>query len=193
MVRKGSLLWLLTFASEEYGNHQLRHCLTFVSLTLTPSFTFNTLLMLSLIQRKKRQYSQAVEAQHSSFSPFVISVDGVLAREARFFVKCIAEKETLWNKASHTVRSWDGMVLGKIVLCSAMANQTLLVWIKKEMKKWFWHTWWSLLLRCFGALTYYCRCCCSRCCYYSANYLIFICLLLLPYFALCCLAMSYSG
>ena len=57
-----------------------------------PSLTFNTVdaILNSAEEAKKRKDSQAAEARHASFSPFVISVDGVLAREAKFFVKRIA-------------------------------------------------------------------------------------------------------
>ena len=35
---------------------------------------------------KKMKYVVAVEARHATFTPFVVSVDGVLGREARMFV-----------------------------------------------------------------------------------------------------------
>ena len=34
-------------------------------------------------REKKRKYSQATQERHASFSPFVLSVDGLLAREAQ--------------------------------------------------------------------------------------------------------------
>ena len=33
---------------------------------------------------KKREYTQAAQAHHASFSPFVLTVDGLMAQEAHF-------------------------------------------------------------------------------------------------------------
>ena len=76
--------------------------------------------MLSSTQQKKRRrgkYSQAVEARRASFSPLVISVDGVLAREARYFVKRMAEKLSLkWSKPYSEVMGWVRASLSFVVL-----------------------------------------------------------------------------
>ena len=49
--------------------------------------------------KKKKKYVDTVEARHATFTPFVVSVDGVLGREARMFVNhlgdCIAN---VWKK-----------------------------------------------------------------------------------------------
>ena len=51
-------------------------------------------------QEKKRIYRQAVEDRRGTFTPFVISVDGLLHREAEHFLKrmatCVASK---WKKS----------------------------------------------------------------------------------------------
>ena len=49
--------------------------------------------VLATVEReKKRKYAQASQERHASFSPFVLSVDGLLAREAQFVIKRFAEK-----------------------------------------------------------------------------------------------------
>ena len=48
------------------------------------SYTSHTVysVLLSAENEKKKKYLDAVEARHASFTPFVTSIDGVLAREA---------------------------------------------------------------------------------------------------------------
>ena len=43
-------------------------------------------------QEKKKKYLEAVQTRHATFSPFVVSVDGVLGREANVLIKRLAEK-----------------------------------------------------------------------------------------------------
>ena len=38
--------------------------------------------VLSTAEKEKRKYTHAAQAHHASFSPFVVSVDGVMAQEA---------------------------------------------------------------------------------------------------------------
>ena len=47
-------------------------------------------ILSSAEQEKKIKYSEAVEARHASFTPFVMSVDGFLGREAAHFLKRLA-------------------------------------------------------------------------------------------------------
>ena len=54
------------------------------------SYTSRTLL--SAENEKKKKYLDAVEARHASFTPFVTSIDGVLAREANSVLKLFGEK-----------------------------------------------------------------------------------------------------
>ena len=44
-------------------------------------------VLASAEREKKRKYSEAAMARHASCSPFVLSVDGQMVREARVFMK----------------------------------------------------------------------------------------------------------
>ncbi len=58
-------------------------------------------------REKKRKYTQAVEARQASFSPFVLSVDGFLAHEARFTITRFANKLSIkWGKSYSEVMGW---------------------------------------------------------------------------------------
>ena len=41
-------------------------------------------------QEKKKKYLEAVQTRRATFSPFVVSVDGVLGREANVLIKRLA-------------------------------------------------------------------------------------------------------
>ena len=60
-----------------------------MSWTLTPSHissrTVDSVLLSA--ENEKKKYLDAVEARHVSFTPFVTSIDGVLAREANSVMK----------------------------------------------------------------------------------------------------------
>ena len=60
-------------------------------------------VLLTAEREKKRKYAHAIEARHASFSPFVLSVDGVLTREARFVLKRLLTN-SLTGGASHIVK-----------------------------------------------------------------------------------------
>ena len=48
--------------------------------------------ILSLAEtEKKSKYLAAAEARHASFTPFVVSVNGVLGYEANSTLQCLAE------------------------------------------------------------------------------------------------------
>ena len=56
-------------------------------------------ILTSAEQEKKRKYSEAVEARCASFTPFVMSVDGFLGREAAHFLKRLADHlSSCWSK-----------------------------------------------------------------------------------------------
>lgn len=44
-------------------------------------------VLASAEKEKKKKYANAALTRHASFSPFVLSVDGLLAREAHFVVQ----------------------------------------------------------------------------------------------------------
>ena len=48
---------------------------------------------------KKKNYLDAVQVRHATFTPFVVSVDGVLGREARMFVNHLGDSiADMWKK-----------------------------------------------------------------------------------------------
>ncbi|KAL5503457.1 hypothetical protein EMCRGX_G010411 [Ephydatia muelleri] len=68
------------------------------------SYTIATLLILFSYQLS---YLDAVEAKHASFTPFVTSIDGVLAREDNSVTKLLATKVVLkWGKQLSEACPW---------------------------------------------------------------------------------------
>ena len=64
-------------------------------------------VLASAEREKKRKYSEAAMARHASFSPFVLSVDGQMRREARVFMKRVAEKLAItWQRSYSEVMGW---------------------------------------------------------------------------------------
>ena len=90
------LLWLQISVLEVYGSLRRLRCLIYVSLTLTLRRILHrdvaSILSESAEEEKKRKYSDAAEARRASFTPLVVSVDGVLGREAECFIQLLAEK-----------------------------------------------------------------------------------------------------
>ena len=50
-------------------------------------------VLCSAEQEKKRKYSAAVEERRASFTPFVVSVDGVLGHDAQHLMKRLCDQE----------------------------------------------------------------------------------------------------
>ena len=64
-------------------------------------------VLSSAEEEKKRKYNDAAEAWRASFTPLVVSVDGVLGREAECFIQLLADKIALkWKK--HMLKLQDG-------------------------------------------------------------------------------------
>ena len=56
---------------------------------------------------KKMKYVDAVEMRHATFTPFVVSVDGILGRTARMFVNHLGDSiADMWNKSHSEVMGW---------------------------------------------------------------------------------------
>ena len=73
------------------------------------SYTSRTVdsVLLSAENEKKKKYLDAVEARHASFTPFVTSINGVLAHEANSVIKLLATKTALkWVKILSEVTGW---------------------------------------------------------------------------------------
>ena len=64
-------------------------------------------ILSSAEREKKRKYAHAAEARHASFTPFVLSVDGLLAQEAQFVIGRFADRlSTKWGKPYGKVMGW---------------------------------------------------------------------------------------
>ena len=73
-----------------------------VTDTDTPSHSHRvvTAILSSAEEEMKKKYSEAAALRQASFTPLVVSVDGVLGREANFFVKQLAQKLAhKWDKS----------------------------------------------------------------------------------------------
>ena len=62
------------------------------------------LILTCIVQffpRLKQKYSQAAETINASFTPFVVTADGALGREAKTFVRHLAVKiAAIWHKSN---------------------------------------------------------------------------------------------
>ena len=77
--------------------------------TDAPSHTHrNTVAVLSSAQEeKKRKYNSAAEACRASFTPFVVSTDGMLGREVNFLLKRLAQSISIkWEKPLGQTTGW---------------------------------------------------------------------------------------
>ena len=64
-------------------------------------------------EEKKRKYRLAAEVRHASFSPFVVSVDGALGKEAALFLSRIADwLSVAWGRGYGNVLGWLKARLG---------------------------------------------------------------------------------
>ena len=64
-------------------------------------------ILSSAEEAKKRKYSEAAALRRASFTPFVVSVDGVLGREANLLIKHLAQKLVhKWEKSNSEVLGW---------------------------------------------------------------------------------------
>lgn len=64
-------------------------------------------VMESAETSKKNKYNTACEARRATFTPFVASVDGILAKEAEIFIKRLADRLAIkWNKNYPDVIGW---------------------------------------------------------------------------------------
>ena len=68
----------------------------------------NTVAVLSSAEEeKKRKYNSAAKARRASFTPFVVSTDGMLGREANFLLKRLAQSISIkWEKPLGQTTGW---------------------------------------------------------------------------------------
>ena len=84
-----------------------------------PSHILAALLILFSYQlrMRRKKYLDAVEGRHASFTPFVTSIDGVLAREANSVMKILATKIALkWENPLSEVTGWVRATLAFAIL-----------------------------------------------------------------------------
>ena len=77
--------------------------------TDTPSYSHRDVaaILSSAEEDNKRKYCDAAEVRRASFTPLVVSVDGVLGWEAECFIKLLAEKIAIkWKKSYPEVAGW---------------------------------------------------------------------------------------
>ena len=64
-------------------------------------------VLSSAEKEKQRKYSEAVEARWAFFTPFVVSVDGVLGCEANYLLKRFADKlSQKWKTPYSQIMGW---------------------------------------------------------------------------------------
>ena len=69
------------------------------------------------MRRKRNTWMLLIEASHASFTPFVTSIDGVLAQEANSVIKLLATKIVLkWEKPLSEVTGWVRATLAFAIL-----------------------------------------------------------------------------
>ena len=62
---------------------------------------------LSAEEEKKRKYNSAAEARRASVTPFVVSTDGMLGREAKSVLKFLAQSISIkWEKPLGQTTGW---------------------------------------------------------------------------------------
>ena len=69
----------------------------------------NTVAVLSSAEEKRRKYNSAAEARRTSFTPFVVSTDGMLGREVNFLLKRLAQTINInikWEKPLGQTTGW---------------------------------------------------------------------------------------
>ena len=55
-------------------------------------------MLCSAEQEKKRKYLAAVKERRATFTPFVVSVDGVLGHDAQHLIKCLCDQIAMNTK-----------------------------------------------------------------------------------------------
>ena len=105
----------LTWDFNKFGHHRLRHCWYsyhryWCSVILAP---YSRGSPWKCSKRKERLYpfQKAVEDHRGHFTPFVVSVDGLLHREAHHFIRHIAASLSIKGEKSYSetvafVRTW---------------------------------------------------------------------------------------
>ena len=93
----------------------------------------NTVAVLSSAEEeKKRKYNSAAEARRAYFTPFVVSTDGMLGREANFLLKRLAQSISIqWEKPLGQTTGW---LRAKLSFAILRANKSLLAWFSHQVR-----------------------------------------------------------
>ena len=78
-------------------------------------------VLCSAEAEKKRKYSLACQSRRASFTPLVVSVDGVLAPEAKYLVRRLSDTLSFkWEQPFSVVNNWVRARLSFAILRAAL-------------------------------------------------------------------------
>ena len=111
------------------------------ALELLASFDFRYVTLdiyiyiyISAGKEKKKKYNEAAAARHASFSPFVVSVDGYMGKEAKTVLSRVADKlSSSWGKSYAVVMGW---VQARMSFAILRATNLCVRGIQDQMEKW---------------------------------------------------------
>ena len=105
--------------------------------TDAPSYSHRDVaaVLSSAEEEKKRRYCDAADVCCASFTPLVVSVDGVLGREADHFIQLLAEKIAIkWKKSYPEIAGWIRARLSFAILRAT--TLCLRAGFSNKMEKW---------------------------------------------------------
>ena len=71
----------------------------------------------SCADEKRRKYSKACHEKHIAFTPLIFSVDGMMARESKIFLRRLADRlATKWDKPYSIIMNWVKLRLNFAIL-----------------------------------------------------------------------------
>ena len=95
------------YISEGDGGRKVSTAKQLAVALSTKSVKNTIVLLVKPKQEKKRKYSAAVEDRRASFTPFVVSVDGVLGHNAQHLMKRLCDQIAVkWEKSHSEVMGW---------------------------------------------------------------------------------------
>ena len=95
------------YISEGDGGRKVSTAKQLAVALSTKSVKNTIVLLVKPKQEKKRKYSAAVEDRRASFTPFVVSVDGVLGHDAQHLMKRLCDQIAVkWEKSHSEVMGW---------------------------------------------------------------------------------------
>jgi len=90
-----------------------------------------TAVLCTAEAEKKQKYSLACQSRRASFTPLCVSVDGLLAPEANYFVRRLGDRLSMkWEQSFSVVMSWVRARLSFAILRAA------LLYVRGSRTKW---------------------------------------------------------